>query len=57
MRLDAFDVVAIKIKASNALLLADAHLVLTHEAAVANNVSDQNGGEAALHGFLPEMGE
>jgi hypothetical protein len=33
------------------------HLVLTHEAAVANNVSDQNGGEATLHGFLPEKGE
>ncbi len=34
-----------------------AHLVLTHEAAVANNVSDQNSGETALHGFLPEKGE
>ena len=34
-----------------------AHLVLTHEAAVANNVSNQNGGEATLHGFLPENGE
>jgi len=34
-----------------------AHLVLTHEAAVAYNVSDQNGGETALHRFLPEKGE
>ena len=32
-------------------------LIGTHEAAVANNVSDQNGGEATLHGVLPEKGE
>jgi len=32
-------------------------LVLAHKAAVAHHVGGQNGSEATLHGFLPEMGE